>query len=344
MKLMHIADTHLGAIPDSQKPWSAKRARDISVTFSNLIAIAGKEQAQLLLIAGDMFHRTPLKRELKDVNYLFTTIPKTRIVIIAGNHDYIFPGCPYLTFPWAPNVTLLWSEEPTFVTFPELNCSVCGFSYHQKEIPENRYDDLKPPSDGLLHILLGHGGDAKHIPFNRKSLEAAGWDYVAMGHIHKPFLTKNSVVVMPGAPEPLDKTDTGYRGYVLAELTPKGLSVSWHPICQARYIPLAFTADKDTSTQEIYHWLKEQISLLGEENIYLLTIDGFHDQAAKFDTALLSKAGQIAEIIDCSEPDFDIDALRREHRFDIIGAYINALQSDKKALHYGLQALLRRPS
>lgn len=344
LKLMHIADTHLGVVPDSQKPWSAKRARDVFNTFTELIRIAGEEQVDLLLIAGDMFHRTPLKRELKDVNTLFASIPNTRIVLIAGNHDYIFSGCPYLTFPWARNVTFLADSSLTSVTFPELNCTVWGFSYHQKEISLPLYDELKPPQDEHLHILLGHGGDSKHIPFNPKKLNTAGWDYVAMGHIHKPYLEDNSIVVMAGAPEPVDQTDIGSRGYVIAALTATGTNIRWFPISSARYIPLTFQAEPSDSTITILHWLQEEINHLGRENIYLLTITGFHDPEAPFDTEALTGAGQIADITDQSEPAYDIEELLRIHSGDIIGACIGALQSDKKALHYSLQALLRRRS
>lgn len=344
MKLMHIADTHLGVVPDSQKPWSAKRTRDIFNTFSELIAIAGREKVDLLLIAGDMFHRTPLKRELKDVDYLFSTIPDTRVVIIAGNHDYISPGSPYLTFSWASNVTFLIEETISSVTFPELNCSVHGLSYHRKEITESLYDTLIPPRDGRIHILLGHGGDAKHIPFNPKRLEAAGWDYIALGHIHKPDLKDNSVLVMAGAPEPIDKTDFGRRGYVLATLNGTVTQIRWYPVCRAEYIPLTFIADKSTSTAAICDWLQKEMSHLGEDNIYLLTINGFHDPDAPFDLEEIECTGQVCAITDNSEPAYDMETLYKEHSHDIIGAYIDALQSDKKALHYGLQALLRRRS
>ena len=50
---------------------------------------ARRQQADLLLIAGDLFHRQPLKRELKEVAAGFAAIPDTEIVLIAGNHDYL---------------------------------------------------------------------------------------------------------------------------------------------------------------------------------------------------------------------------------------------------------------
>ena len=43
----------------------------------------------LLLVAGDLFHRQPLLRELKEVDGLFASLDRTQVVLVAGNHDYM---------------------------------------------------------------------------------------------------------------------------------------------------------------------------------------------------------------------------------------------------------------
>ena len=87
MKFIHTADIHWGMVPDSDRPWGKKREQAIRLTFQAIIEDARDSRADLLLISGDLFHRQPLARDLKEVNYLFSTIPGTRVVIIAGNHD-----------------------------------------------------------------------------------------------------------------------------------------------------------------------------------------------------------------------------------------------------------------
>ena len=89
MKFFHIADTHLGAIPDAGFAWSEERRSEIWESFRSVVAKADREEVDLLLIAGDLFHRQPLMRELKEVNYLFSTLKKTKVVFIIGNHDYL---------------------------------------------------------------------------------------------------------------------------------------------------------------------------------------------------------------------------------------------------------------
>ena len=65
MRFFHIADTHLGAVPDAGFAWSEERRAEIWESFRGVIQKADREEIDLLLIAGDLFHRQPLMRELK---------------------------------------------------------------------------------------------------------------------------------------------------------------------------------------------------------------------------------------------------------------------------------------
>ena len=74
MKFIHIADVHLGATPDSSMPWGEARQKELWGSFKSIIKICNEEKIDLLLIAGDLFHKQPLLRELKEVNYYFSTL------------------------------------------------------------------------------------------------------------------------------------------------------------------------------------------------------------------------------------------------------------------------------
>ena len=174
MRFFHIADVHLGAEPDKGYPWSQDRSREIWDSFRRVIEQAGRDHVDLLLIAGDLFHRQPLARELKEVNTMFSTIPDTKIVLIAGNHDYLRKDSPYRKFPWGKNVWGLWSQEFSHVDFPEMGVRVRGCSYESREIRQPLYDSLKKSGEMPVEILLAHGGDEKHIPISRERLIAGG--------------------------------------------------------------------------------------------------------------------------------------------------------------------------
>ena len=61
MRFIHIADVHLGVTPDAGMPWSEKRGKDIWNSFHMVLEEARRQQADLLLIAGDLFSQTAIK-------------------------------------------------------------------------------------------------------------------------------------------------------------------------------------------------------------------------------------------------------------------------------------------
>ena len=157
MKFIHTADIHWGMNPDSDKAWSQDRAQAIRGTFAEIVRQAKLRDVDFLFIAGDLFHRQPLLRDLKEVNYLFSTIPGIQVVIIAGNHDRIRKSSAQRSFSWCSNVTFLMEETISTVVFEKLGTDITGFSYHTAEITEPLLKDVCAPKEQRIHILLAHG-------------------------------------------------------------------------------------------------------------------------------------------------------------------------------------------
>lgn len=346
MKFIHTADVHWGAVPDRGMPWSEKRAQDIKDSFAGMIKKAGAWQADLLLIAGDLFHQQPLLRDLKEANYLFSTIPDTKVVLIAGNHDCILPSSHYQHFEWNPNVYFLKDEAMASVYFSDINTEVHGCSYHEREIKAPIYDGLKAPNDGRFHILLAHGGDEKHAPISPAALRASGFHYIALGHIHKPGVLAENRIAYPGSLEPLSKTETGRHGYLLGETNGSKVSLSRAASARAQYIPLLVNITPATTNGELAMRLADAIEKRGREHIYRFRLQGYRDPDILFDADYLAGLGNVVEILDETEPEYDFNRLAMEHSGDLIGFYINALnvpdmgELEKKALNYGIDALL----
>ena len=186
MRFVHIADVHLGATPDWGMPWGELRHKEIWDSFDRVIDVCNKEKADLLLIAGDLFHRQPKLSELKELNYRLGKLNSARAVIMAGNHDYIGARSYYQNFEWNDRVHIFLKDTIEAVEFPDINTVVYGLSYLSRDITEPLYDNVKPEHKDRINILLAHGGDEKNIPINRRKLLESGFDYIALGHIHKP--------------------------------------------------------------------------------------------------------------------------------------------------------------
>lgn len=344
MKIIHTADIHLGASPDSEYNWSKGRKEEIWDTFRSLIQKVGEEKADLLLIAGDLFHRQPLKSELKEVNYLFSRIPHTQVVLMAGNHDYMKKDSYYRNFAWSENVTFFGSQKLEKVYLKKIRTYVYGLSYESREIRDACYDMCVPGEEPGFHILLAHGGDEKHIPIRFSKLASAGFDYVALGHIHKPRVFEHGMAYA-GTLEPVDRNDFGSHGYVRVSLTEGDLNIRFVPFARRSYIPLEICVNEDMAQSELEAIVKEDIRQNGEDNMYHLSLIGVREPDLKYNTDRLLRLGRIVSVEDYTEPALDMELLHRQYDGTIIGAYIERFPREPegielKALQYGIQALL----
>lgn len=346
MRFIHLADVHLGAVPDRGCPWSEKREEEIWETFRRVIAGIRENPVDLLFIAGDLFHRQPLLRELKEVNYLFSTIPGTRVYLMAGNHDYMKKESFYRGFSWADNVVFFQSEKLTCVKDEKLDVYVYGLSYEHQEITAPLYDSARPAEGEGLHILMAHGGDEKHIPMNVNAVSAAGFDYIALGHIHKPQVLLRDTAAYSGALEPIDRNDLGPHGYIEGRLEGGRLRTAFVPFACRSYGQILLEVDENTTQLSMEEALKEKIYKQGGLNIYRVILQGFRAPELLFIPERLKSFGNVTEVQDESKPAYDLEALRRQYSGTIIGDYITYfLEKDRsiveeKALYYGLQALL----
>lgn len=351
MKFIHIADIHLGAVPDSDMPWGVQRGQEIWSSFRDIVRICNEERADLLLIAGDLFHRQPLVRELKEVNYILSRLETAQAFIMAGNHDHIGERSNYQGFEWDEKVHFFMNDTMECKIIEELGVQVYGLSYHTKDIKEALYDETKAEQNNLIHILLAHGGDERNIPINRKQLAGQGYDYVALGHIHKPEMM-NDRMAYSGSLEPMDKNEIGEHGYILGEIVVKAdgqreTSIHFVPHAVRMYKRCILQVDSHTTNGALVDLAVATIKEQGEQHIYSFTIQGVRDETMHFDKEAIRILGNILEVWDRSVPDYDFDALYLENKDNIIGMFIqsireNARQNEvaQKALYYGIEALL----
>ncbi|MBO5509568.1 MAG: DNA repair exonuclease [Lachnospiraceae bacterium] len=350
MKFIHIADVHLGAKPDRGRVWSDQRAEEIEQSFKYILKICEEQQVDLLLIAGDLFHEPPSVSRLKNVDYLLSRMPYTKTVIIAGNHDYIEEGMSWQNYQFNSNTVLFPKDRPANIYFEDINVCVTGYSYGRREYTERILERLKPGREGAYNILLGHGGDATHMPFSKEKLAKLGFDYIALGHIHKPAHILKNKMAFAGSLEPIDYTETGRHGYIMGELNGEGVTkISFVPFAKRSYINMALEVAQDYSNAEIMDIVKEQIEAHGTQNIYRIMLKGIIDNDLEINLSSLTRQYNINEIIDNTEYSYDVEELLAGNKNNLLGRFIRALRDEEstedvetreKALKYGLEALL----
>lgn len=346
MKFIHIADVHLGVSPDAGKSWSGKREQDIWDSFAQVVEEAGRKNVDFLLISGDLFHSQPLKKDIREINYLFGKIPQTRIILMAGNHDYLRTKSCYLSAEWQENVYFFRQEEVGHFDFDEENVSIYGLSYWHRELPEDIYDGIIPEKKEQINILLAHGGDARHLPFSAEKILQNGFDYIAAGHIHKGGQLVDDRAVMAGSLEPTDCNDTGAHGYWMGEISKEQCQVFFYPVKKCEYCHEVFTMTAKTSEWEIMEWAKGLLAERPEYQYFRLFLQGKRDPDMTYDLESLSQLARIVDVTDQTQADLQYDKLETEYAGTLLEQYIRTLRKmpddpvTKKALEYGVNALL----
>ena len=193
---LHAADIHLDSplrglegyadAPVAQLRQATRRA------FDNLIALAIEEQVAFVLLAGDLYDG-----DWKDYNTGLFFIDRLsrlrkeniRVFLISGNHDAASQISKGLRLP--DNVHLFSVKQPETVTIEPLGVAVHGQGYHTRALAENlarNFPHALPHylNIGLLHTsLTGRQGHEPYAPCSLDDLKAKGYDYWALGHVHK---------------------------------------------------------------------------------------------------------------------------------------------------------------
>lgn len=350
MKFIHTGDFHIGASPDAGKPWSKARAEDISESAAAVIQAASAENADLLLIAGDFFHTQPAAEDLKKAADLFSSVPGTKIALIAGDSDCLRESSAALSFRWPDNVHFFTEQTVSAFCFPELGTEVYGISCHRPVIREDPLSGFRATENDRIHILLMHGGDESLLPVTDEELMAAGFSYCALAHDHRPHIRIPGLAACCGSPEPLGASETGQHGYYRGEIddTSRTLTdLTFVPSAKIRCISFLVNVTPETTNAELLSDIENRMKERGPEHIYTIRIRGKRDPSCVFDLKELKDRFRIAGVVDTSEPAYDFPRLFAEHSSDMIGFFIrelnrpNAAPIERKALAFGVDALLR---
>ena len=267
-------------------------------------------------------------------------------MLIAGNHDYLKKDSFYRKFQWCSQVTMFMQQKMSCVEFPDLGTCVYGLSYEQREITDALYSRAFARKRQPIEILLAHGGDETHIPFVRRDLQDLGYDYVALGHIHKPMELEGVNGFYAGALEPIDKNDTGIHGFVRGEITMSGIKTEFMQFATREYVHLEVNVNESMTGRYLKEKIQNAITRKGEQHLYKVVVKGSRNVDTEFDFSGMDVYGNVLEFVDCTKPSYDYKKIYEENKDNILGKYIEKLQDclegtlEHQALMEGISALM----
>jgi DNA repair exonuclease SbcCD nuclease subunit len=290
MRILHLADVHLGASYASFGPYAGERSEAVLKAFRGLPEVAREHGAHAVLLAGDLFDSPrPDERsaaEAREVTrQLLEVVPA--VFLVPGNHDPLAMPGPYADLPEAAHVfSAPDPSQPVRVDTEAGPLHVYGFAYDFAHQPDPLSRFRRTEGEGV-HVALLHGAvrDAPHwsggdsLRLSRDELGALDVDYIALGDYHRfrapsEFAADGSVpACYSGSFAALDHTETGPRGVVLAEVTPGSVPVV--RLIPSGVPPLQAVPDLDVSSCSDDLEIVERVTgLVDEGSLPVVTLSG----------------------------------------------------------------------
>ena len=266
MKFVHIADMHFDStflnLSDKDIMGDLRRLEQRKV-FKKMLEYIKQNKIEYLFISGDLYEHKYIKQStIEYINNLFKEIPKTRIFIAAGNHDPKIKNSYYNKFNWNENVKIFNSVIEKIETD---DCNIYGYSFDDFYCEGCDIENIEIEKNGKYNILVIHGNldgakedDKPYNPISRSLLEEKGFDYVALGHIHKlDYNTyENQKIVYPGSTISLGFDELGTHGMIVGELN-NGLKLKFVPLDDEEFVKRKLSVDNMYSKEELIESINE---------------------------------------------------------------------------------------
>lgn len=233
-KFVHAADIHLDSPLKRLDRYEGAPVEEIREAtrraLENLVRLAVDEAVSFVVIAGDLYDgdwaafQTGLFFVRQMTRLREAAIP---VLVIAGNHDAANRMTKSLPLP--DNVRLFGHRGPETAQLAEVGVAVHGQSYAKAAVRENLAAAYPPAlpgkfNIGLLHTsVTGREGHEPYAPCTIEDLRAKGYDYWALGHVHKrEVLCQDPPIVFCGNLQGRHPGETGPKGCTLVTVDDRG--------------------------------------------------------------------------------------------------------------------------
>ncbi len=189
IKIFQTGDLHLdspfsgGDILRSEN--GRKRLRAL---FKKMMQFVREKGYDLMLIPGDLYDTGFLCEESAEMIRAELSSLPCPVVISPGNHDPYEKGSFYAAGSLPENVYVFSDEKLGKFEFEELGAVVYGYAFTSASHRENPLEGFFADSD-KIKILCAHSEVgvplSNYAPMSYGDMEASGFDYAALAHIHK---------------------------------------------------------------------------------------------------------------------------------------------------------------
>lgn len=276
IKILHTADVHLDsplkslALKDVDLQSTVKTATRSA--FIKIVDTALVEEVSALLISGDLFDGA--ERSAKTAAFLTTQLDRLKaagipVFYIKGNHDAENPITGEISLP--ENVHVFDGRGGKH-QIQNSAVWIHGVSFSGRHAPESLLPKFGAPEPDAINIamlhtsLAGSQGHDPYAPCSVPELIAMGFDYWALGHVHKRQVHSEAPwIVMPGIPQGRDIGEAGPKSATLLTIDEKNIMVSEVPTSAAEFIEVWVSADGIESDDDLRHQIRDVLLRTAKE-------------------------------------------------------------------------------
>lgn len=355
LKIIHAADLHLDSpfhgLSAAQAVARRQAQREVLI---RLMELCEEEQADLLLLAGDLFDGNQVYPETLDALTAALGRSSLPIFIAPGNHDPIGAHSPYLSHRFPSNVHIFSTFELQRVALEQV--VVYGNAFLSPLERRAPLQGFHAEEDARYQVAVVHGDVGKassdYAPIAHADIEASGLDYLALGHVHRrsePQTLGDTTWAYAGCPEGRGFDELGEKGCYVVTLDEHGAHTRFVPLAQHRY--LIFTAQGD-ETRPWNSLLDELFAQIQEQDDVRILLRGeISDNRPDLRALELLYQHRCASLSLRDETTFARDIWARAQEDTLTGLYLSRMKAlwDKAdeperqaltlSLRYGLAAL-----
>ena len=337
MKFVHIADMHFDTTFESLKEnLGEKRRLAQREIFSRMIEYIKTNKIPYLFISGDLYEEKYIRETtIQYINNKFKEIAETKILIAPGNHDPFLKNSYYNSYNWASNVKI-FSNKIEKMSFEDVD--IYGYGFNEIYGKTNDLDELQIENKEKINILIMHATldgsltlEKTYNPVTRKLLKSKGFDYVALGHIHKNNLEENSNIVYPGSMISLGFDELGNHGMIVGEVTKENLKVELINLDPIEFVEYELDITDIISKEDLIENLNNLY--IPENNYYKIVLKGTRNfEMNLLNIRKLIENNKILKIKDETKLKYNLEELSKE--ISLRGFFVNNLLEKKKSGEY----------
>lgn len=357
---LHSGDFHLGSnfySSDLPVELVENRRENIWDSIESLFSYAKEKRVNCIFLCGDIFNENYVTISiLERLNSLFRAVPEVNIFVIFGNHDPYSKTSKFRYLNLPSNVFVFQNNSLESFEFEDYN--VYGISYTDRILNKLSYFEHVKLDQNKINILMLHADvlnpNINYMNITLESIKDLGFDYIALGHIHKPQKLKENIIY-PGSIEPLSFKETGFHGAIFGEIENHRVYSKLIPISSSIFTLVNYNLRENFDFYYLVEHLKKNVIVSDKNNYIRLTLTGKLPIGFDLDVNGLEEALKkyiyYIEVIDNTEENYDIEKISELNKDNHIGIFINKVdalnESDdikEQILKYGLNALMREDS